>query len=305
MELVSKYFFILIIIFLLVIGIVDIFGGYGNQLFQICFALYLKKNGYNPYLYTFGQDNNEDHNIYMVENEDYNLRKINNSSQNLLRKIKKINIIDKSLFTVLKQDATAEIKNLNFPNKKMVTSFNGFWQDKYFVDEVFEEFKFGLLKNKVIKESLEIVAPRGSTMVHIRRADFPAYLPLNYYKDAISKACLVDNFSFDIITDDPEWVKSCNEFRNANNIYGPSLEDDIKTDTINTFANMLRYENYIISNSTYSWWAAKIGEKKNSLVYYPFPHFPGYQPDIYYKNWIKVDHMYSDKWSQDSKPYLL
>lgn len=58
-------------------------------------------------------------------------------------------------------------------------------------------------------------------------------------------------------------------------------------------------------DSRYFWWVAKIGETKNSLVYYPFPHFPGYQPDIYYKNWTKVDHMYSDKWSQDSKPYLL
>lgn len=272
------------------IAIVDIFGGYGNQLFQICFALFLKKNGYNPYLYTFDNNNSQDHNIYIVNENNFDLRKINSLNQNLIRMTKKINSIDKILFSVLKQDVIPEIKKLNFPNKKPITSFNGFWQDKYFVDEIFEEFKSGLLESKIIKDSYEFTPSKGSTAVHIRRGDNPAYLPLNYYKTAIEKASSINNFSFDIFTDDPNWVDSCVEFKNANNIFGPSLKDDIKTDTIKTFANMLKYENYIISNSTYSWWAAKIGEKRNSKIYYPFPHRPTHHPDIYYENWIKVNH---------------
>ena len=129
------------------IAIVDIFGGYGNQLFQICFALFLKKNGYNPYLYTFDNNNSQDHNIYIVDENNFGLRKINSLNQNLIRMTKKINSIDKILFSILEQDVIPEIKKLNFPNKKPITSFNGFWQDKYFVDEIFEEFKPGLLES--------------------------------------------------------------------------------------------------------------------------------------------------------------
>ena len=290
---------------LLVIGIVDIFGGFGNQLFQICFALFLKKNGYNPYLYTFSRNKSQDHNIYNIDEKNYHLRKINYVNENLIKTVKKINVIDKKLFSVLKQKEVSEIKKLNFPNKKLVTSFHGFWQDRYFVDEVFQEFKLGLLKNKIINHSYQLTPSRGSTALHVRRGDNPHYLPLGYYKDAIKQASNIDNFSFDIFTDDTEWVKSFAEFKNANNIFGPSTVDDIRTDTIKTFANMLEYENYIISNSTYSWWAAKIGEERNSKIYYPFPHRPAYHPDIYYENWIAIKHTEYEDWIKDSKPYLL
>lgn len=39
------------IIFIHMIGIVDIFGGFGNQLFQLSFAKYLSKKNINTYAY--------------------------------------------------------------------------------------------------------------------------------------------------------------------------------------------------------------------------------------------------------------
>ena len=264
-------------------------GGFGNQLFQICFALYLKKHGKKPYLYIFNKHEHNDHNFYMINNKDFNLTEINSSFETIIEKLKNIDFIYSNIFSIVGQDSIDQIKKMEIENKKLVTSFNGFWQNKFFVDEIFDEFKIGLLKTKLFDDAIKKTPNKGSTMLHIRRGDHQAYLPLAYYENALLKASKIDNFSFDIYTDDPNWVKDQNEFKNAKNIYGPSDEVDIKTDTMKTFANMLTYDNFIISNSTYSWWAAKIAEKKHSHIYYPFPHWPGFQPDIYYQKWIKIN----------------
>lgn len=266
-------------------------GGFGNQLFQICFALYLKQQGKKPYLYIFNKHNHNDHNFYMINDEDFDLTPINLVFETSIKKLKSVGFLDRSIFSIVKQDSIEDIKKCEIKNKKLVTSFNGFWQDKYFVDQVFDEFKEGLLKTKAFDDSLKKKALEGSTMLHVRRGDHQAYLPLTYYEDALIEASKIDNFIFDIYTDDVEWVKNKNEFKNARNIYGPSDKADIKSDTLNTFANMLNYDNFIISNSTYSWWAAKISEKDYSKVYYPYPHWPkqNYHPDIYYDNWIRIN----------------
>ena len=159
--------------------IVDIMGGFGNQLFQICFALYLKKQGKTPYLYIFNKHEYSDHNFYMINDEDFNLIPINPTIENIIQK------------------SIEHIKKMEIKNKKFVTSFNGFWQDKFFVDEIFNEFKSGLLKTKIFYEAINKEPVKGSTMLHIRRGDHQAYLPLSYYEDAILKASYIDNFSFD------------------------------------------------------------------------------------------------------------
>jgi len=126
-------------------------------------------------------------------------------------------------------------------------------------------------------------------MMHIRRGDHQDYLPKKYYTDSIASASSdIKDFSLDIFTDDKEWVLSQDEFKMADNVFGPSESFQSGKETVNTFSQMLNYENFIISNSTYSWWAAKIGEKSNSIIYYPYPHWVGFQPDIYYDKWTKV-----------------
>jgi hypothetical protein len=269
--------------------IVDIMGGFGNQLFQICFALYLKKEGKKPFIYIINPHDNSDHNVYMLEEENFNLSTVGSFSKSLIRNLKSIPIINDKIFSVINQDSMEEIKANNISNMKLVNSYNGFWQDKLFVDVVLDEFKTGFFKNEMFNDSIKKVPIKGSTMLHIRRGDHQAYLPLDYYKDAIKEAGRINNFNYDIYTDDPEWVKSQGIFNNAKNVYGPSKESNIQSDTLNTFARMLTYENFIISNSTFSWWAAKLSERKESKIFYPYPHWPNYQPDIFYDNWIRIN----------------
>lgn len=269
--------------------LVDIMGGFGNQLFQIAFAMYLKKNGLNPKLFIFNSSQSNNHNFYMIDHKNFNLQTISPLTEIILKKVNGINFGLKYFFTVYDYENTAQIKNLEFKNKKLVTSFNSFWQDKYFVDEVFDEFKSGLFKTQIFKEGFNKQKTKGSTMLHIRRGDHTFFLPLSYYTDALSQARKIDGFTYDIFTDDPEWVKAQKDFTDAQNIYGPQQNEDIKSDTYKTFSKMLNYENFIISNSSYSWWAAKIAENDNSNIFYPFPYWPALEPDILYDNWIRVN----------------
>ena len=49
------------------------------------------------------------------------------------------------------------------------------------------------------------------------------------------------------------------------------LFNDKKDDVLETFKKMTQFQNFIISNSTFSFLAAFLGQEKNSTVYYPYP----------------------------------
>ena len=56
---------------------------------------------------------------------------------------------------------------------------------------------------------------------------------------------------------------------------------------------MSRCKNFIIANSTYSWWAAWLSESKNKIILCPDPvrfDIENYwsQSDLIPRNWIKI-----------------
>ena len=66
-------------------------------------------------------------------------------------------------------------------------------------------------------------------------------------------------------------------------------DDDIK-ETIDTFSQMLNFENYIVGNSSYSLWAALLSSNNESLVIVPDPWFRhDDHPVLKRKNWITVE----------------
>ena len=102
--------------------------------------------------------------------------------------------------------------------------------------------------------------------VHIRRTDYLKYgkrdisLPMEYFQNRLDIIENIDAYKIIFVSDDIECVKS--HFRNKDN-YIYSLNDEI-TD----FQIIMNADIAIISNSSFSWWAAFLSGK-NNIVYAP------------------------------------
>ncbi len=268
------------------IGIVDLSGGFGNHLFQYSFALYLKKQGVNVYIY------NQEGKDYF-NHKDFNLKKLNYINLKILKLLKRFKV-SKKYYRILTSHEILEsklnIKDLYLESK--IISFNGFFQDMNIAIDNLSDIK--LIIEKATKSNLnnkEI--QKGKTLVHVRRSDYleqKEELNLEYYIKAINYCQEnIENFEFDVFTDDYEWVSQQTIFKNANFIEkSENILQRNEEDVVLIFKEMLNYENYIIANSTYSWWAALLKEDSESIIIQPEPFFSGFNnANLLIPNWIR------------------
>jgi hypothetical protein len=174
------------------------------------------------------------------------------------------------------------------------TIFHGFCQSEKFFKENIAAIK------KLFSPTPEFVqrcianypelASNNITAINVRRGDYLTQ-PDNHpvvTKEFIHKALehIPNKEHVYVVSDDVPW---CRENINLPNI---------------TFVGYTTWEalwlltlckHFVISNSTFSWWGAYLGEKPDSIIVAPENWFgPGvhsrghYETDIYQQNWIKV-----------------
>jgi len=274
-------------------SIVYLMGGFGNQIFQFSFANDLKQKGHKV----------------LIDNSNY---KKQNKTEILLREqilpskyfsfneptfllkfvIKFFDFVRKDNFSNHRLNPLKKFNDKNYEVSKesYLNYYVGYWQNPEKLEKNRDFLIKSLSNDEVLKEYFLKNPIKGSTLVHVRRNDYVKMneaLKIDYFTDAINKAeSQIEKFNFDIFTDDYEWVKSQKIFQKANNIFYSS---NSKEDTIQTFGKMLVFENFIISNSTYSLVAAILGDKGESYVYYPDPWFRNNIKNLKLKNnWIKL-----------------
>lgn len=161
---------------------------------------------------------------------------------------------------------------------------NGLFQaHEYFDDirpilqrELIQKYEF---LSKETRKVIEKMRNENSVCVHWRRGDYlsPQYAKCllvcdeNYYKKAINKiASKIDNPVFYIFTNSPEDAVTIQE----NNIFDFPMHyvnlmfDGEHSDT-EDFSLMLACKHYIISNSTFSWWAQYLNDDSEKMVCAP------------------------------------
>ena len=100
------------------------------------------------------------------------------------------------------------------------------------------------------------------TVIHVRRGDYLKVLykhpfcGLNYYKEAIKK--IGSNKKFIVVSDDIQWCKK--------NIKAINIQYIENSSPIIDFFIMTLSNNLIISNSSFSYWAAFLNEKKVKVI---------------------------------------
>lgn len=170
---------------------------------------------------------------------------------------------------------------------KMNIFIQGYRQtEKYFIDyrtEILKAFGFGWeLKN-------------GITSIHIRRGDYVTYanlfppITMEYLNKAMDHFISIGLNRFMVFTDDFQWAKQNLTRKDADFIFmeGNSEVQDL---ILGSYC-----EHNIISNSTFSWWQAWLGQNDSKIVVSPHENnwFAGANKkhdvsDVIPERWIKI-----------------
>ena len=182
-----------------------------------------------------------------------------------------------------------DINMFNIPD---FTSIDGYFQtDKYFKhcsDDIINILKF---KENILESARRILPNTDKELVsiHIRRGDYTTpnqYHPLigkEYVDEAIKH---FNNNHFVIFSDDKDWCEEIwGDFDNFTIFYSDSHLID--------FCAMSLCDHNIISNSSFSWWASYLSNKKDKKIIAPKSWFgPGFShyilSDLYTEKMIII-----------------
>lgn len=236
-------------------------GRLGNQMFEIAHA-YAKGIKYNKQVVV-----EKRHLIY--EGNDY--------SQNIFRKLDLIDFYDNN-----------QNYNPNIPSDDKHSIYGGYFQNEKYFDKYSENIKtlFGPPLEFINKIRIEIpfIFEKEVTGISVRRGD---YLLLPDYHPTVSKEYLqeaikhVPNNFYIVSSDDISWCKDNLDLSNV--LYLENYK------TYEKLWILSMCHNFIISNSSFSWWAAYLSRAKNKKVIAPQTWFgpkgPPVWNEIYCKGW--------------------
>jgi len=185
------------------------------------------------------------------------------------------------------------------------TVVSGYFQSLFYLlprdDEVLAELSLWSVATAEIKQCAQLIARQTSVSVHVRRGDavwrqgesdtLPVWQSshLAYFEAAMDlMRAKIANPTFLIFSDDIEWCKHAG-------IFGKDCEF-IATDRFgdNPAIDLLLMSNcrhHIMTNSTYSWWAAWATLDDDKICILPKQWTPRHgtaELDLVYRNWITL-----------------
>jgi hypothetical protein len=285
--------------------IIKLQGGLGNQMFQYATskALALKHKSkitidISPLIRDYENVNTK---------RGYELKIFNQIDENLISEKElnaNFNFCDKrSILTSRKKVLIYNESSHNFDREVLLLKpslyLNGYFQNEKYFDfyrnEILKIFSFnsGSLDEKN-KNILSSIKNKNSISIHVRRGDylnkstleFHGICDLSYYSQAIKYLNnFVDNPEYFIFSDDPSWTRQ-HILKNQNNVNyidyntGPNSWVDM------FLMKVCKYN--IISNSTFSWWAAWLNDCPQKIVIAPERWFLNTPTEIIPSDWIKI-----------------
>lgn len=273
---------------------VKIQGGMGNQLFAYACGYSMCKK-YHQQLY-----------LDLIDYEDgyfrdYILDRLDIKDANVIRHfpIKRIRDGLREHFLLQRKYYYKEKSTFHFDEclfqQTLPIYLDGYWQsEKYFSNvKDIKKIYTPARENDITKiEKFENEIKNLNTVaVHIRRGDYVGggcCVGLEYIRQAIDYILKCEKTPcFIFFSDDMEYVyKNINTFGNIKYILSNELVDNESDDFIHFFC-MKSCSHQIISNSTYSWWAAWLNENNNKQVIAPLPKYL-VGTDFYPDEWIKI-----------------
>lgn len=290
---------------------VDVKGNLGNQLFEyalarklqenygqkICFNIYnLKK--YRPnFKFTLTEyELNEN----IIVEEDKPMPWYANTMFPVTRAMKKF--FPKLYFNILKKFGIYVwmlTKFIELPEIEQKNYYlSGYWQCTKYFDEIRPIILKELIPKKKLldknREFYNLILNSESVCITIRRGDFitnekykKKYFLCDeeYFYKAISIIKKrIPHVKFFIFSDDINWVKDNMNF--GDNVFYESGQDDV----LEKLRMMSACKYFIISNSSFSWWAQYLSENERKIVIAPSRWYAsGEIAEIYDDRWILIE----------------
>lgn len=256
-------------------NIIKLMGGLGNQLFQYAFGQALLANG---------SDVAYDKTWYKISQQRHP-RPLHLDKFHICGCTKYETFKHQPIF----KETDYDLKYLQLVNH----NFSGYWQYLPYFEKILPQLQaeFVLQEKYYTPEYFAklhtIQESYNSISIHVRRGDYLnqkgwGALKLHYYLNAVSEH---DGDIF-VFSDDLPWCKSVFKpqyFKRSLHFVGISdlLDFDL----------MQKCKNQVISNSTYSYWAAMLN-KNEGTIYCPEHWLGETEPDLtgnhYPKHWIKI-----------------
>jgi hypothetical protein len=256
--------------------IIRLIGGLGNQLFQIQYAILLQEKLGGIILVddSFLAASSKSHEkiailplvipykIIRLGWVDLNIKRVIEKIFHLLRF--RLPICFRPVFLFENSKVDLEIM------QRII--IDGFWQDVSYLNKSFIQT---VRKSLIINNNLENLNIGNLVCVHVRRGDYlnnkhwfvlqQEIVSLSYYFQAFDyfKKEII-NPLFEIYTDDELWALET--FGNMNNVRVVKSKEFLPNVLLSRMAS---YQNYIIANSTLSWWAAVLSQKTDKKVVFP------------------------------------
>jgi hypothetical protein len=243
-------------------AIVEVSGGFGNQLFQMSAAIYLRENGVAVCL---NLAPNEVNGVRKTEIEDFassmgisSLRFATKNSSRLLVRISR-RVLRRLKKNVVREDKEFGPPPLTHSHKKM--TFCGYWQ----CTEVARHIK----ERAISYWSIDKTSKQNTIALHVRRGDYmhgnnPNYhgiLSGNYFLEATKHLrSQLGDLPIVIYTDSPDIVQTEKWLDFLTNYsFAPEMN------TVATFKAIAGSTAIVGSNSTFSWWAAYLSGTHNNV----------------------------------------
>jgi hypothetical protein len=171
-------------------------------------------------------------------------------------------------------------------------AYVGYFQSESYFEKYSENikslFSYPLEFEDRIRKELPFIFNRNVTVINVRRGDYlhsPNYHPVvtpEYVYKAIEQISNVEMFL--IASDDIEWCKQNIKLPNPIYLEGYKSYEQLWI--------LSMCQNFIISNSSFSWWAAYLSRHPQKIVISPEtwfgPEFLGNYDNMYCKDWIKL-----------------
>jgi len=249
--------------------ILEMEGGLGNQMFQYAFAKACSvRSREQLFLDLTWYRNKSSKRRFLLDklNVSYGRSSANRLSIGMIKLVKNP--------SVLKDEGFFEEKSLEIHGN---TLLEGYWESYKYFEAIAEDIKKGFALKKPSEIFIELskdIRP-DSIAIHVRRGDFLALTDsrcqngVPYYTRAVEqiveKRGLRDP-QIVVFSDDPEWCKA--ELRSLAGRPTAIFEGKLDSDAEELMLMSL-YGNQVISNSTFSWWAAYLNPNPDKTIVMP------------------------------------